>query len=193
MNPTTAPTALTIPTPNTLEYIDQDTGPAAPISAFSRLRRSSPAIPTASAPRSSPSFTPYRPLADPISHVPSISAGQKRPRDQEAESSMGEPHPRKSHRIGVRSILNRAISSSQEGKRKASNDASQRLRNRTRRETELEEKIITLQDEVQKQSEALQQQAQDIRVLRAGLLSLRETSTATMAGTEQGLLRDESM
>lgn len=56
-------------------------------------------------------------------------------------------------------------SSSQAEKRKANSDASRRFRNRKRNEMQLEQRLTSQQDEIQRHTDALRRQADEIRAL----------------------------
>ncbi|KAL2818825.1 hypothetical protein BDW59DRAFT_151883 [Aspergillus cavernicola] len=156
------------PTPSSKEA-----SPTTPVSAFSQLGRSSPAIAAASVPQPAPLYMSSSPYAavDPTTRLQAAITGQRRPRDE--TPGLGGPQPDTSRPGMIPCFVDmKSGSSSQAEKRKANSDASRRFRNRKRNEMQMEQKITAQQDEIRKQeeeiqrhAEAIQKQAEDLRQL----------------------------
>ncbi|KKK23407.1 hypothetical protein ARAM_007548 [Aspergillus rambellii] len=156
--------ASTNQTPNASS---KETSPTTPVSVFSQLGRSSPALAAASAPQSGPMFLNSSPYAavDPITRLPSAMAGQ-RPAGEETNTGIGGSQPDAPLPGMIPCFLDlKSGSSSQAEKRKANSDASRRFRNRKRNEMQMEQKITSQQDEIRKQAETIQKQAQELQTL----------------------------
>ncbi|RAL05989.1 uncharacterized protein BO80DRAFT_86188 [Aspergillus ibericus CBS 121593] len=152
-NPTPAPSS-------------QETSPTTPVSAYSQLGRSSPAVTATPLTQPTPSFlgaSPYG-TGEPVTRLPSVMAGPRHTGEEAA--AVGGPPENPPYPGMIPCILDlKSGSSSQAEKRKANSDASRRFRNRKRNEMQLEQKIAGQQDEIRKHTEALQRQAQEIRSL----------------------------
>ncbi|KAL4922523.1 hypothetical protein BDW62DRAFT_54642 [Aspergillus aurantiobrunneus] len=151
------------PTPNSKEA-----SPTTPVSVFSQLGRSSPALSAAPAPQSAPVYMNPSPYAavDPVSRLPAALTGRRRIGNE--TPVMGEPQSQtNTHRPGMIPCFVdlKSGSSSQAEKRKANSDASRRFRNRKRNEMQMEQKITTQQDEIRKQADTIQKQVDELRVL----------------------------
>ncbi|KAL2797900.1 hypothetical protein BJX66DRAFT_71939 [Aspergillus keveii] len=148
------------PTPSSKE-----TSPTTPVSVFSQLGRSSPAITAASAPQSTTLFSQYAPV-DPITRLPIAMGGPWRPGEETSGLSGPQPETLPPGRTIPCLLDIKSGSSSQAEKRKANSDASRRFRNRKRNEMQMEQKITSQQDEIRKQAETIQKQVEELRVLR---------------------------
>ncbi|PYI04043.1 hypothetical protein BO78DRAFT_388820 [Aspergillus sclerotiicarbonarius CBS 121057] len=153
-NPTPAPSS-------------QETSPTTPVSAYSQLGRSSPAVSAAPLAQNTPSFlgtSPYGTPGEPATRLPSVMAGPRH--TGEEADAVGGPPVNPPYPGMIPCVLDlKSGSSSQAEKRRANSDASRRFRNRKRNELQLEQKIAGQQDEIRKHTEALQRQAQEIRSL----------------------------
>ncbi|PWY86035.1 hypothetical protein BO70DRAFT_423207 [Aspergillus heteromorphus CBS 117.55] len=136
------------PTPNPSS---QETSPTTPVSAYSQLGRSSPALTTAPIRRRSP------PTA--------LRHGKEQARERGIDCRGGSQAEHLPYGMIPCIIDMKSGSSSQAEKRKANSDASRRFRNRKRNELQLEQKITGQQDEIRKHTETVQRQAQEIRSL----------------------------
>ncbi|KAL2861734.1 hypothetical protein BJX68DRAFT_10796 [Aspergillus pseudodeflectus] len=146
------------PTPSSKE-----TSPTTPVSVFSQLGRSSPAIAAASAPQSTPLYPQYAQL-DPITRLPIMDSPW---RSGEETSGLSGPQPETLPRRNIPCFKDEKSGSSiQAEKRKANSDASRRFRNRKRNEMQMEQKITSQQDEIRKQAETIQKQDEELHVLR---------------------------
>ncbi|KAL5342833.1 hypothetical protein BJX70DRAFT_409783 [Aspergillus crustosus] len=149
------------PTPSS-----QEGSPTTPVSVYSQLGRSSPALATASAPQGAPHFmnsTPFAPV-DPMTRLPVALPGQRR--STEEAPSLGGPQSDALQPGMIPFTLDlKSGSSSQAEKRKANSDASRRFRHRKKKEADLELQITAQQDEMRKQAEKIQKQDDDIRAL----------------------------
>ncbi|KAL3466001.1 hypothetical protein BJX64DRAFT_34306 [Aspergillus heterothallicus] len=149
------------PTPNSKE-----TSPTTPVSVFSQLGQSSPAIAAVSAPQSTPlymSSSQYAPV-DPITRLSAVMGGSWRSGEEAPSLSGPQPETPPPGKIPCFVDL-KSGSSSQAEKRKANSDASRRFRNRKRNEMQMEQKITSQQDEIRKQAETIQKQVEELRVL----------------------------
>ncbi|PWY93500.1 hypothetical protein BO94DRAFT_554263 [Aspergillus sclerotioniger CBS 115572] len=152
-NPTPAPSS-------------QETSPTTPVSAYSKLGRSSPAVSAAPLAQHTPSFLTTSPYikSEPASRLPSVMAGSRH--TGEEKPAVGGPPESPPYPGMIPCLLDlKSGSSSQAEKRRANSDASRRFRNRKRNEMQLEQKIAGQQDEIRKHTEAMQRQAQEIRSL----------------------------
>ncbi|KAL4784808.1 hypothetical protein BJX76DRAFT_356669 [Aspergillus varians] len=152
------------PTPSSTEA-----SPTTPVSVFSQMGRSSPALSTAPAPQSAPLYmnsSPYAPV-DPISRLPVPLTGQRRPRNETPSTGGGGQSQSSTSLPGMIPCFVdlKSGSSSQAEKRKANSDASRRFRNRKRNEMQMEQKITTQQDEIRRQAETIQKQADELRMM----------------------------
>ncbi|KAJ0421643.1 hypothetical protein BJY00DRAFT_108083 [Aspergillus carlsbadensis] len=147
------------PTPSSKE-----TSPTTPVSVFSQLGRSSPAIAAASAPQTTPLYPQYAPV-DPITRLPILMGGPWRLGEETPGLSGPQPETPPPGKIPC-FLDEKSGSSSQAEKRKANSDASRRFRNRKRNEMQMEQKITSQQDEIRKQADTIQKQAEELHVLR---------------------------
>ncbi|KAL2814322.1 hypothetical protein BJX63DRAFT_420890 [Aspergillus granulosus] len=150
------------PTPSSKEA-----SPTTPVSMFSQLGRSSPAIAATSAPQSTPLYmgsSQYAPV-DPITRLPAVMGGGPW-RSGEETPGLSGPQPETPPLGKIPCFVDlKSGSSSQAEKRKANSDASRRFRNRKRNEMQMEQKITSQQDEIRKQAETIQKQADELRML----------------------------
>ncbi|KAL2870233.1 uncharacterized protein BJX67DRAFT_277822 [Aspergillus lucknowensis] len=149
------------PTPSSKEG-----SPTTPVSVFSQLGRSSPAIAAASAPQSTPLYmgsSSYTPV-DPATRLPAVMAGQWRPGNETSGGSVPQSDTPPPGKIPC-FVDFKSGSSSQAEKRKANSDASRRFRNRKRNEMQMEQRITAQQDEIRKQAETIQKQVEELRAL----------------------------
>ncbi|OJJ44563.1 hypothetical protein ASPZODRAFT_134639 [Penicilliopsis zonata CBS 506.65] len=175
----------------------QETSPSTPHSAFSHFGHSSPAagsVPPPGLPHQSLiNSSPYAPMAEPLSRVPSVLGSvrlpaltgggeeqqqhhhhhhqQQQQQQQQPATTLlpGHSNPSSDQPPAagmIPCILDlKSGSSSQAEKRKANSDASRRFRNRKKNEMQMEQKLAAQQDELRSQTETIQQQGDEIREL----------------------------
>ncbi|KAL3473461.1 hypothetical protein BJX99DRAFT_233764 [Aspergillus californicus] len=145
------------PTPSSKEA-----SPTTPVSVFSQLGRSSPAMTAAAAPQPTPFHMSSFPFtaADPLLRLPSA---QRRPQD---EAIMGVAHT-DAPRPGMIycAIDVKSGSRGQSDKRRANSDASRRFRHRKKEDAAISKKLAAKEEEMRKQTEAMQKQLEDLRML----------------------------
>lgn len=130
----------------------KETSPVAPHTGYGQFRVS-PGVTNASM---APSATPY---SAPAPYVTPATAGPPVKEEPTAQSS------------GLSSSLIPCVldlksgSTSQAEKRKANSDASRRFRNRKRNEMQLEQRLTSQQDEIERQMDSLRRQTDEIRFL----------------------------
>ncbi|OJJ71174.1 hypothetical protein ASPBRDRAFT_126847 [Aspergillus brasiliensis CBS 101740] len=153
-NPTPAPSS-------------QETSPTTPVSAYSQLGRSSPAVSAAPMQQTTPSFLNASAYgsSEPTTRLPSVLSGP-RSTGEEAAATGAAPPENPPYPGMIPCILDlKSGSSSQAEKRKANSDASRRFRNRKRNEMQLEQKIAGQLEEIQKKTEELKRRDEQIRSL----------------------------
>lgn len=136
----------------------QETSPSTPQSTFSHFGRGSPAITNVSIPSSA---VPY-PAPAPYMTVESLSRGV--PATAGPRSSLAEEMSGASGMIPCVLDL-KSGSSTQAEKRKANSDASRRFRNRKRNEMQLEQRLSAQQEEIQRHTETIRRQSEEIHFL----------------------------
>ncbi|KAL4885548.1 hypothetical protein BJY04DRAFT_214343 [Aspergillus karnatakaensis] len=149
------------PTPSSKEG-----SPTTPVSVFSQMGRSSPAIVTAPIPHSAPQYmnaTPFAPV-DPVNRLHAALPPHRRSVDEVAGVGGSHLDPPRPGMIACTMDF-KSGSSSQAEKRKANSDASRRFRHRKKHEADLEQKNTALQDELRKKDETIQKQADEIRTV----------------------------
>ncbi|KAF3387741.1 hypothetical protein F1880_000789 [Penicillium rolfsii] len=136
----------------------QETSPSTPHSTFSHFSHGSPAVANMSIP---PNAVPY-PTSAPYMTVESMSRGvpaTSGPRSSLAEEIPGAPGM-------IPCVLDlKSGSSTQAEKRKANSDASRRFRNRKRNEMQLEQRLSAQQEEIQRHTETIRRQSEEIHFL----------------------------
>ncbi|KAL4804270.1 hypothetical protein BDV18DRAFT_142840 [Aspergillus unguis] len=152
------------PTPSS-----QEASPTTPISVFSQIGRSSPALSTAPPSQSGPVYmnsAPY-PTVDPVTRLPIGLPGQ-RPFTGASPGIGGPQGVSDPPRPGMIPcfIDSKSGSSTQAEKRKANSDASRRFRRRKRTEMQMEQKITSQQDEIRKHEETIQKLVDELRASR---------------------------
>ncbi|KAJ5980403.1 hypothetical protein N7481_007701 [Penicillium waksmanii] len=130
----------------------QETSPVPPHSTFGPYG-ASPALSNASMPSS------VQPYSAPAPYTTTATAG---PRVKEEPTSQSTSLSSSL----IPCVLDlKSGSSTQAEKRKANSDASRRFRNRKRNEMQLEQRLTSQQDEIQRHTDALRRQADEIRAL----------------------------
>ncbi|KAJ5895152.1 hypothetical protein N7495_006843 [Penicillium taxi] len=133
----------------------QETPPATPHSGYSHYGHVSPAVPTTSMPS-----TPYSGAPTSYMTIDSMTRGipaTAGPRSRTEDTSTPGLIP---------CVLDlKTGSSSQAEKRKANSNASRRFRNRKRNEMQLEQRLNSQQDEIQRHLDTVRRQSEEIRSL----------------------------
>lgn len=144
----TGPGLLTNPT-------SQETSPSTPHSTFSHYGRASPAVTNVSIPPSAyPAPAPYMTVESLNRGIPATAGPRSIPDDMSGGPGM------------IPCVLDlKSGSSTQAEKRKANSDASRRFRNRKRNEMQLEQRLSAQQDEIQRHTETIRRQSEEIHFL----------------------------
>lgn len=152
-----------LPIPNS-----QRVSPGAQQSSYNHFGRASPAgtsvsLPPTTAPTPHPAYVTTTSLArgTPAPAVPHSTI-------EDSTGSTGTPGSSASASLDtlIPCVLDlKSGSSSQAEKRKANSDASRRFRNRKRNEMQLEQRLNSQQDEIQRHAETIRRQSEDLRVI----------------------------
>ncbi|OOQ84822.1 hypothetical protein PEBR_28430 [Penicillium brasilianum] len=133
----------------------QETSPSTPHSTYSHYGRASPAVTNVSIPPSAyPAPAPYMTVESLNRGIPATSGPRSIPEDMTSGPGM------------IPCLLDlKSGSSTQAEKRKANSDASRRFRNRKRNEMQLEQRLSAQQDEIQRHTETIRRQSEEIHFL----------------------------
>ncbi|KAJ5465039.1 uncharacterized protein N7458_000725 [Penicillium daleae] len=134
-----------------------EASPSTPHSTFSQFGRGSPAVTNVSIPPSAVGYgapAPYMTVESLNRGIPVTAGPRSVPEDMAGATGM------------IPCVLDlKSGSSTQAEKRKANSDASRRFRNRKRNEMQLEQRLNAQQEEIQRNTETIRRQSEEIHFL----------------------------